>query len=210
MILSEKISPLIWWLVLVLVIIPTSGLIDFRAQGMADNGVLDLEGDAYHIRIAARAEGPVSFGTTQKIDTDKSNVFLGLDAPGEGSVMWKSPIQDFRGNGSGLLVEMSGSYSSITTITEDELIDEVLEEKIWEKVTTRQDLATSDIDARGNGSFRNRLYGAYPGKGRFWKISDITISGQNTSARFLLNASGQNVKREWGIIEEEEGEGAKA
>lgn len=198
-----------WWLILVLLVSMSSGLIDFRAQGQSPDGVLDLEGDGYYIRAAARAEGPVSFGMTQKLTTDKADIFLGLDAPGKGSVMWKSPIQDFRGDGTGILMEASCTYSSVTTESENEYRDPDLDEFIWEHITDREDRAISDINASGDGTFRNRLYGAYPGKGRFWKISDIEIGGQNTSARFLLNASGQNVKREWGIIEEEEDEGAK-
>lgn len=198
-----------WWLIIVLLISSSSGLIDYRAQGQAEDGGLLLEGDSYLIRNEARAEGPVSFGLTQQINDKEAKVFMGLDAPGEAAVRWRSPIQDFRGNGTGILVEASGAYSSETTVVEREYTDDETHEDIWEEVTTRKDRAQSDITASGNGTFRNQLIGAYPGKGRWWKISDITISGQNVTAQFKLNASGQNVKRVWSVIEEEEDEGAK-
>ena len=198
-----------WWLIIVLLISSSSGLIDYRAQGQSQDGGLLLEGDSYLIRNEARADGPVSFGLTQHIEDKESTVFMGLDTPGKGAVMWKSPIQDFRGNGTGILVEASGAYSSDTNVVEREYTDEETHENIWEEVTTRKDRAQSDITASGNGTFRNQLIGAYPGKGRWWKISDISISGQNVTAQFKLNASGQNVKRVWSVIEEEEDEGAK-
>lgn len=200
----------IGWLIIILLVSSSAGLIDYRAQGQSQDGGLSLEGDSYLIRNEARAEGPVSFGLIQKIDSNTANVFMGLDAPGEAAARWRSPIQDFQGNGTGLLVEASGAYSSETTVVEREYTDEETHEDIWEEVTTRKDRATSDINVSGNGTFRNQLIGAYPGKGRWWKISDIAISGKNVTAQFKLNASGQNVKRVWSVIEEEEGEGAKA
>ena len=72
------------WIIIVLLLSSSSfGLIDYRAQGQAEDGGLLLEGDSYLIRNEARADGPVSFGLTQHIEDKESKVFLGLDAPGE-------------------------------------------------------------------------------------------------------------------------------
>lgn len=202
--LSEKVSPLIWWLIIIM--LTAIGSSDVHLAGnYTGNGEFSSYSEGIDHKLAASATGPSEYYLEVDLaDAMSSSVFHGLAANRSAAFVTRTPeynlrvrdASDFRG---------TADLSRESTIeTGERIITEVTNEslvQVTETVYTDAAVATS---IRGSaGQFAEDIDISYAGKARALKLRELDGNG-SFNLTTDLTLSGQQIKRDFGLLNETE------
>lgn len=202
-----KIDPTkVWWLIIALWIIPMA-LADVHLASNITTS--DGEWSAYsegidHKLSASSDGGPSEYVLEADLaDALSSSVRQGLIAQDNASFSARSPEYSVR------VREASGFYGLVSlsresTIEEtEEIVTEVPNGSLVQRIRTVLTDASIETSVRGKGTFAEDIDISYPGKARSLKLRDLDGSG-NFSLNTSLQLSGQQIKRDFGLLNETE------
>ena len=204
MILSEKISPLMWGMIIIL--LTAIGCADVHLAGnYTGTGTVSSWSDGPDHKLSASATGPSElYLQVDLADSKNSSVFQGLLAEQDAAFVARTPeytlrvrdASDFRGTAD-LQRESTIEVTEeiITEVSNDSLV------QITETVYTDASVLTSIQGSAGQ--FSEDIDISYAGKARALKLRELDGSG-NFSLETDLRLSGQQVKRDFGVLSEPE------
>jgi len=200
-----KIDPVkIWWLIIILL---PGALADVHLASniTTSGGAWSAYSEGIDHKLSASSDGGPSEYVLEAdlADALSSSVRQGLIAGKNVSFVARSPeytirvrdASDFYG-----LVDLSRER----TIEETrEIITEVTNDSLVQITQTIFTDAAIETSIRGNGKFSEDIDISYPGKARSLKLRDLDGSG-NFSLNTSLQLSGQQIKRDFGLLNETE------
>lgn len=136
-------------------------------------------------------------------DSRNSSIWQGLIAPAKASFVARTPEYSLR------VRDASDFYGTVRLGREStaeevrEIITEVPNGSLVTTTTTIYTDANIETSVRGDGQFWEDIDIAYAGRGRALKIRELDGSG-NFSLNTSLQLSGQQVKRDFGLLNESE------
>ena len=203
MILSEKISPLIWWLILVL--LTTTGSADVHLAGnyTGDGSVSSYSEGIYH-KLAASAEGPCELFLQVDLSERNSSVFQGLEAKDGAGFVARTPEYNLRARDAKDFRGTADLSRESTVETTERIITEVTNDSLVQVIETTYTDATVAASIQGSaGQFSEDIDISYAGKARAMKLRELDGSGRfNLTTDLTL--SGQQIKRDFGRLNETE------
>jgi len=204
MILSEKISPLMWGMIIIL--LTAIGCADVHLAGnYTGTGTVSSWSDGPDHKLSASATGPSElYLQVDLADSKNSSVFQGLLAEQDAAFVARTPeytlrvrdASDFRGTAD-LQRESTIEVTEeiITEVSNDSLV------QITETVYTDASVLTSIQGSAGQ--FSEDIDISYAGKARALKLRELDGSG-NFSLDTTLQLSGQQIKKGFGLLNETE------
>jgi len=198
----ELISHLIWLLIL---ICAAPVLADVHLAGnYTGNGMISSYSEGTAHKLAASAEGPCElFLQVDLSDSRNSSVFQGLQAEMEASFLARTPEYNLRVRDASDFYGTADLQRESTIETTEELITEVTNDSLVQVTETVYTDAAVDVSIKGNGQFSEDIDISYAGKARALKLRELDGSG-NFSLETDLRLSGQQVKRDFGVLSEPE------
>lgn len=200
-----KIDPTkVWWLIIALWIIPMA-LADVHLAGnYTGDGQISSYSEGTAHKLAASASGLSElFVQVDLSDSRNSSVFQGLQAEREASFVARTPEYNLRVRDASDFYGTADLQRESTIETTEEIITEVTNDSLVQVTETMYTDAAVDVSIKGNGQFSEDIDISYAGKARALKLRELDGSG-NFSLDTTLQLSGQQVKRDFGVLSEPE------
>lgn len=136
---------------------------------------------------------------------NKSDVWHGLDSPQGIKTSFRSstPEYDLRVTNATNFFGTSRLSRESEVIVEEEVITESNDSLVQTTETTFTK-AQVETNVRGNGDLKEDISISYPGKARTLKLRELDFDGKNFSLQTNLSLSGQQIKRDFGVLNESE------
>lgn len=202
-----KLDPVkVWWLIIALWIIPMAlADVHLASNITTSGGSWSAYSEGIDHKLSASSEGgPSEYVIVADLaDSRNSSVWQGLIAPVNASFVARTPEYSLR------VRDASDFYGTVRLGREStaeevrEIITEVPNGSLVTTTTTIYTDANIETSVRGDGQFWEDIDIAYAGRGRALKLRELDGSG-NFSLNTLLQLSGQQVKRDFGLLNESE------
>ncbi len=202
-----KIDPVkTWWLIIALWIIPAVlADVHLASNITTSDGMWSAYSEGIDHKLSASSDsGPSEYVLVADLaDSRNSSVWQGLIAPGKASFSARSPEYDLR------VKDASDFYGTVRLSRESELdeIREIITEVPNGSLVTTTTIiytdASIETSVQGKGKFSEDIDIAYSGRGRALKLRELDGVG-NFSLNTSLRLSGQQVKRDFGLLNESE------
>jgi len=169
------------------------------------DGAWSAYSDGVDHKLSASSEGgPSEYVIVADLaDSRNSSVWHGLIAPGKASFSARTPEYDLRVNGASDFHGIVRLNRESTAEEVREIITEVPNGSLVTTTTTIYTDASIETSIQGNGRFSEDIEIAYAGRGRALKLRELDGTG-NFSLNTSLQLSGQQVKRDFGLLNESE------
>ena len=202
-----KIDPTkVWWLIIALWIIPMAlADVHLASNITTSGGSWSAYSEGIDHKLSASSEGgPSEYVIVADLaDARNSSVWHGLISGGKADFGARSPEYTLGVRGA------SGFYGTVRLNREStaeevrEIITEVPNGSLVTTTTTIYTDASIETSIQGNGRFSEDIDIAYAGRGRALKLRELDGTG-NFSLNTSLQLSGQQIKRDFGILNESE------
>ena len=202
-----KLDPVkVWWLIIALWIIPLAlADVHLASNITTSGGSWSAYSEGIDHKLSASSEGgPSEYVIVADLaDSRNSSVWQGLIAPVNASFVARTPEYNLR------VRDASDFYGTVRLGREStaeevrEIITEVPNGSLVTTTTTIYTDANIETSVRGDGQFWEDIDIAYAGRGRALKLRELDGSG-NFSLNTSLQLSGQQVKRDFGLLNESE------
>lgn len=169
------------------------------------DGAWSAYSDGVDHKLSASSEGgPSEYVIVADLaDSRNSSVWHGLIAPGKASFSARTPEYDLRVNGASDFHGIVRLNRESTAEEVREIITEVPNGSLVTTTTTIYTDASIETSIQGQGKFSEDIDIAYAGRGRALKLRELDGTG-NFSLNTSLQLSGQQVKRDFGLLNESE------
>lgn len=202
MVLSEIISPLIWWLILVCAA-PALADVHLAGNYTGDGIYSSYSGGTSH-KLAAGGMGPIEhYISIDLSDSRNSSAFQGLNASQDAFFDARTPEYSLSVRNAKDFYGTADLQRESTIETTEEIITEVTNDSLVQVTETVYSDAAVDVSITGNGNISEDIDISYAGKARALKLRELDGSG-NFSLETDLRLSGQQVKRDFGVLSEPE------
>lgn len=202
-----KIDPTkVWWLIIALWIIPLAlADVHLASNITTSGGAWSAYSEGIDHKLSASSEdGPSEYVLVADLaDSRNSSIWQGLIAPGKASFVARTPEYSLR------VRDASDFYGTVRLNREStaeevrEIITEVPNGSLVTTTTTIYTDASIETSIQGNGRFSEDIEIAYAGRGRALKLRELDGTG-NFSLNTSLQLSGQQIKRDFGLLNESE------
>ena len=191
--LIPKISPLVWWLIIILSTSLGSAAIAIAYDSVGD-GLLDIESEFALGRTRITGDGPIAASQAFNVATDIYNSTSLVDAD-RGSVRTKTGNTDTRVRADNLTAKISLGYNFVHAAGEPEVIED-REGNLFIHTENQSRHYESDVFqvAGNNGSLDQEFIMSIAGKKR--KVFDGHMAG-NLSHNLTFKASGIELIESW-------------
>lgn len=201
-----KIDPTkVWWLIIALWISAALADVHLASNITTSGGSWSSYSEGIDHKLSASSEdGPSEYVlTTDLADSRNSSVWQGLISGGKANFGARTPEYALR------VRDASDFYGTVRLGREStaeevrEIITEVPNGSLVTTTTTIYTDANIETSVRGDGQFWEDIDIAYAGRGRALKLRELDGSG-NFSLNTSLQLSGQQIKRDFGLLNESE------
>lgn len=198
----ELISPLIWCLILVCA---APVLADVHLAGnYTGDGTFSSYSEGTAHKMAAGGSGLCEYALILDLDNGRnSSAFQGLNASQDASFVARTPEYNLRIRDAKEFSGTADLQRESTIETTEEVITEIINDTLVQVTTTVLTDAYVRTSIRGNGQFSEDIDITYAGKARAMKLRKLDGFG-NFSLDTTLQLSGQQVKRDFGLLNETE------
>ncbi|HPH48893.1 MAG TPA: hypothetical protein PLD96_03160 [Methanothrix sp.] len=200
MALDEKISPLIWWLIIIFFLPDVYGAVANTYDFVGD-GTVDIESEMGNARTRITGDGPIAASQALQFQTDLYSSTSLVDAV-RGKLQIKTPEISLRSDALNLKAAAKLDYNTKQIMGEPEIIEDE-EGNTWLEIENRTlHHENLRLQISGNGSMDEEILMALGHKSR--KVFDYSTKGGNFSLNQSIQLSGLEMRKSFEMLPDAE------